>query len=111
MRTPTRRPELSRASPSPSRRARGTMISPVAGTGSSSGTNTNASSTQRALSPSSLMSFGIDGLLERLQAGAAHGVQETLVALADGEIGVDHGLDGVGDLAGAHGRAQDLGQG
>src|SRR3569833_2972618 len=88
-----------------------TTISPVAGTGSSSGTKTNGSSAQTNASSSSLMSFGIDGLLERLKARAAHGVQEALALLADGQVGLDLGVDGVRKLAGRQGRAEDLRQG
>src|SRR5262245_13519003 len=51
---------------------------------------------------------GIEGLLERLEADAAIGVEEAFSVLAQLQVGVDNGLDGANNLIGAEGGADDI---
>ena len=54
------------------------------------------------------MSVGIDGLLERREAGAAEGVEEALAVLALAQIDLHQLVDRLGDPVGRQRRAQDL---
>jgi hypothetical protein len=54
---------------------------------------------------------GIGALLERFEPDAAHGVEESLAALAFFEIGVDHALHRIDDLVLAEARPQDFADG
>src|SRR5512144_855309 len=79
-------------------RAAGNMTGTPSGTGASSSTRTNRSSTMRPA-----LTSGIDALLERLDADARHRVDEDLVrALTQLEVGGGDVLDHVGDLAVGH---------
>src|SRR5262245_27467285 len=51
---------------------------------------------------------GIESLLERLEADAAVGVEETFPVLTQLQVGVDDGLDGADNLIGPEGRADDV---
>src|SRR5262245_15947042 len=83
-------------------RADGRMTGTPAGTGASSSTRTNRSSTMRPA-----LTSGIDALLERLDAEALDGLDEVLVRpLAQLEIGGGNVLDHVGDLAVRHSGAE-----
>src|SRR3990167_3883475 len=106
MRTPTERPSDNSRSPSDWKRV-SEMITSPGGRPWSSDTWVNGSSARtKAPSAWSLMRVGIDGLLERGDAGAAHGVEEALLALAFAQIDVDQDIDGLGHAVGRQGRAQ-----
>src|SRR5262245_14205441 len=83
-------------------RVAGRMTETPSGTGASSSTRTNRSST---MVPA--LTSGIDALLERLDADPFDGVDEMLVRpLAQLEISGGDVFDHVGDLAVSHGRAE-----
>src|SRR5919197_6298881 len=83
-------------------RVAGRMTGTPSGTGASSSTRTNRSSTRWPA-----LTSGIDALLERLDADPFDGVDEMLVRpLAQLEIGSGDVLDHVGDLAVRHGGAE-----
>src|SRR5215470_12010025 len=84
-------------------RASVTISAPASGSGSSSLTNSQGSST----TPVALMS-GIELLLEGLEADAAIGIEEALAACTHIQIGVDDGLDRAHDLVGAERRPDDV---
>src|SRR5947209_20517704 len=87
------------------------MITSPGGRSWSSSTWVKASLASTMRSPCSLMSVGIDGLLERRDAGAAEGVEEPLALLALAQIDLDHLLDRLSHTHGRQGRAQHLAQG
>src|SRR6202789_584192 len=101
-RTPSGALRASRVARSAWKRGSETMV-PLAGSGASSAAVTNVSSASRP----SLMS-DIDALLERGDADAAHGVEETFVSFARIEIDADHVLHLVDDLVDREGGAEDL---
>src|SRR5215470_3065705 len=80
-----------------------TITAPASGSGSSSFTNNQGSST----TPVALMS-GIELLLERLQADAPVGVEEALAVAAHMQVGVDDGLDRADDVGGAERWSHDV---
>src|SRR3546814_9138849 len=61
---------------------------------SSGRASSSATAIQGSLATSPFLSSGIDGLLERRQTGAAIGIEEALVGLADAQVGLDQGIDG-----------------
>src|SRR5882724_7308007 len=87
-------------------RASVTITAPASGSGSSSWTNSQGSSTR----PVALMS-GIELLLEGLEADAPIGIEEALAVRAYVEIGVDDGLHRVHHLGGAERRPDDVADG
>src|SRR5215470_12206308 len=84
-------------------RASVTITAPASGSGSSSGTDSQGSST----TPVALMS-GIELLLEGLQADAPVGVEEALAVGAHMQVGVDDGLDRTNYIRGAERRSHDV---
>src|SRR5689334_20396507 len=74
----------------------------------SSGTYVYGSSASSARWPVHLMSVGIDGLLERSDAGAPIGVEEALAVLALAQVDIDELVDRIGDLVGRQGGTKDL---
>src|SRR6185437_2559857 len=109
IRTPTLRPSASSLWPSLWKRC-SEMITSPRGMKSSSATAVNGSSIGSPRWPVHLMSVGIDGLLERGDAGAPEGVEEALAIATLAQVDVDHVLDGVGDLRRRQRRTQHLAQ-
>src|SRR3546814_9945160 len=69
--------------------------------------SSSATAIQGSLATSPFLSSGIDGLLERRQTGAAIGIEEALVGLADAQVGLDQGIDGIDRIGGVQCRAGD----
>src|SRR3569623_239202 len=77
---------------------------------SSASASASSATSFRAASGAPASSSLIDGLPEGLRAGAAHGVDELFAVLADGEIEVEHPLDGGRHFGGGQALADDLAQ-
>src|SRR5690348_17820340 len=94
------------ASRAASQSASGTML---AARGTSSTQAASRTSVQRSsMIEPSLMSRGIDALLERLEPQSAHGVEETLVLVAVLDVDVDQSRDDVGHVVRREGRSDHL---
>src|SRR6266568_4363060 len=92
-----------------SHNASGTIAGSPFGTSASEVASRSSVQRSSAIAPS-LMSCGIDALLERLDAQPADRVGETLVLVTALDIDLDQGSDHVGHLARRERRADDLAQ-
>src|SRR5215472_10295826 len=87
--------------------ASGTIAGTPNGTSVSAAASRSRAQRSSTIAPS-LMSRGIDALLERLDAEPPDGVDEALVLVAALDVDVDQALDDVGHLLSGEGRADDL---
>ena len=92
-RTPSRPVRAGSASHSLRSRAKGTMISPASGSSPSASAWIHVSETSTLF-----LSSGIESLLEGLRTQASIGGKELLARIAELQIGVEDGLDGIRHL-------------